>query len=100
MTTLAAAALSVRFGHGNRALTAVDGVDLEVPAGATVGLVGESGSGKSTLARALSGLTPLAEGDVLLDGTPVPKRQGGRAVDRGRRVQMIFRTRSRRSTRA
>ena len=90
MTTLAAAALSVRFGHGNRALTAVDGVDLEVPAGATVGLVGESGSGKSTLARALSGLTPLAEGDVLLDGTPVPKRQGGRAVDRGRRVQMIF----------
>ena len=90
MTTLAAAALSVRFGHGNRGLTAVDGVDLEVPAGATVGLVGESGSGKSTLARALSGLTPLAEGDVLLDGTPVPKRQGGRAVDRGRRVQMIF----------
>ena len=90
MTTLAAAALSVRFGHGDRGLTAVDGVDLEVPAGATVGLVGESGSGKSTLARALSGLTPLAEGDVLLDGAPVPKRQGGRAVDRRRRVQMIF----------
>ena len=90
MTTLAAAALSVRFGHGDRRLTAVDAVDLEVPAGATVGLVGESGSGKSTLARALSGLTPLAAGDVLLDGTPVPKRGGGRAVDRGRRVQMIF----------
>jgi peptide/nickel transport system ATP-binding protein len=90
MTTLAAAALSVRFGHGERGLTAVDKVDLEVPAGATVGLVGESGSGKSTLARALSGLTPLAEGDVLLDGVPVRKRQGGRAVDRARRVQMIF----------
>jgi peptide/nickel transport system ATP-binding protein len=90
MTTLAASALSVRFGHGDRGLTAVDRVDLEVPAGATVGLVGESGSGKSTLARALSGLTPLAEGDVLLDGAPVRKRQGGRAVDRGRRVQMIF----------
>jgi peptide/nickel transport system ATP-binding protein len=90
MTTLAASAITVRFGHGERRLTAVDRVDLEVPEGATVGLVGESGSGKSTLARALTGLVPLAEGDVLLDGTPVRKRQGGRAVDRRRRVQMVF----------
>ena len=90
MTTLAASTVSVRFGHGDRGLTAVDRVDLEVPAGATVGLVGESGSGKSTLARALSGLTPLSEGEVLLDGEPVPKRHGGRTVDRRRRIQMIF----------
>jgi peptide/nickel transport system ATP-binding protein len=90
LTTLAARALTVRFGHGSRALTAVDGVDLEVPEGATIGLVGESGSGKSTLARALCGLAVLAGGDVLLDGAPLPRRHGGRAVDRRRRVQMIF----------
>ncbi|HST19104.1 MAG TPA: ABC transporter ATP-binding protein [Gaiellaceae bacterium] len=90
MTTLAASALTVHFGHGDRGLTAVDRVDLEVPEGATVGLVGESGSGKSTLARALCGLVPAAGGEVLLDGAPVPKRHGGRAVDRRRRVQMIF----------
>ena len=90
MTTLAARAVTVRFGHGQRGLTAVDRVDLAVPDGGTVGLVGESGSGKSTLVRALSGLTPLAEGEVLLDGEPVRMRHGGRAVDRRRRVQMIF----------
>ncbi len=90
VTTLAASALTVRFGQGERGLTAVDRVDLELPEGATVGLVGESGSGKSTLARALSGLVPIAAGEVLVDGAPVPKRHGGRAVDRRRRVQMIF----------
>jgi peptide/nickel transport system ATP-binding protein len=90
VTTLAASGVTVRFGHGERGLTAVDRVDLELPAGETVGLVGESGSGKSTLARALSGLVPVAEGEILLDGASVPKRHGGRAVDRRRRVQMIF----------
>jgi len=90
LTTLAARGVTVRFGHGQRGLTAVDRVDLTVPDGATVGLVGESGSGKSTLVRALSGLTPLAEGDVLLDGSPMRKRHGGRAIDARRRVQMIF----------
>jgi peptide/nickel transport system ATP-binding protein len=90
LTTLAARDVTVRFGHGHGRMTAVDGVDLTVPDRGTVGLVGESGSGKSTLVRALAGLTPLDEGDVLLDGAPVRKRYGGRAIDSHRRVQMIF----------
>jgi peptide/nickel transport system ATP-binding protein len=85
MTTLAAAGITVRFGK----LTAVDDVDLEVPAGSTVGLVGESGSGKSTLARALCGLVPIAEGELLIDDQVV-RTQLGRAIDKRRRVQMIF----------
>ncbi|HEY7207764.1 MAG TPA: ABC transporter ATP-binding protein [Gaiellaceae bacterium] len=90
MTTLETRGLTVRFGRGHRDLTAVDGVDLLVPEGTTVGLVGESGSGKSTIARALVGLAPIAEGEVLLDGERVPLRRGNRVADRRRRVQMIF----------
>jgi peptide/nickel transport system ATP-binding protein len=85
--------VTVRYGTGRRAMKAVDGVSLTVPAGQVVGLVGESGSGKSTLARAAVGLAPVAAGQVLLDGTPVHRRPQGRTrtADRaGRAVQMVF----------
>jgi peptide/nickel transport system ATP-binding protein len=52
---------------------AVDGVDLRLPQGTTLGLVGESGCGKTTLARALMGVLPgnarVARGRIGLDGT-------------------------------
>lgn len=47
-------------------------VSISVSAGAVVALLGANGSGKSTLVRALLGLTPLAEGEVRLFGTPLP----------------------------
>jgi peptide/nickel transport system ATP-binding protein len=50
--------------------TAVDGVDLAVRAGATLGIVGESGSGKTTTARILLGVERADSGDVLWRGTP------------------------------
>ncbi|MPZ29254.1 MAG: ATP-binding cassette domain-containing protein [Micromonosporaceae bacterium] len=77
--------VSVQFGYGRAALTAVDAVTLEVPAGTVVGLVGESGSGKSTLARAAVGLVPLAGGEITLDGASLAARMRGR-----RPVQMVF----------
>jgi peptide/nickel transport system ATP-binding protein len=77
--------VTVRYGAGSRALTAVDGVDLTVPSGQVVGLVGESGSGKSTLARAAVGLAEVSSGQILLDGEPLRRRPGGR-----RPLQMVF----------
>jgi peptide/nickel transport system ATP-binding protein len=50
---------------------AVDGVDLTVHEGESVGLVGESGCGKSTLTRAILGLEALQGGSIRLDGDAV-----------------------------
>src|SRR5689334_25034873 len=81
MSELRFEGVTVRYG---RAVTAVDGVSLTVPAGQVVGLVGESGSGKSTLARAAVGLAPVGAGTITLAGAPVPLK------GRTRPVQMVF----------
>lgn len=53
-------------------VTAVDGVDLDVPAGSVFGMLGPNGSGKTTLIRMLLGLTTPTSGRVELLGLPVP----------------------------
>ena len=64
-------AVAVEYGRGGERVRAVDGVDLVVARGETVGLVGESGCGKSSLARAAVGLEPLASGTVTFEGRDV-----------------------------
>jgi oligopeptide/dipeptide ABC transporter ATP-binding protein len=64
----------------------VDGVDLTITQGETVGVVGESGCGKSTLARLLLGLLPPSQGEVHFMGSPLA-RQGKRVR---RDLQVIF----------
>ena len=47
------------------------GINLTVGDGKVTGILGRNGSGKSTLAKAICGLVPFTEGDILLDGTQI-----------------------------
>ena len=69
---------------------AVDGVDLNVPRGQSVGLVGESGSGKTTLGRAVVGLARPSSGTVVFDGEDVWSLGRDAQKRLRRRVQMVF----------
>jgi oligopeptide/dipeptide ABC transporter ATP-binding protein len=69
---------------------AVDGVDLEVFPGETLGVVGETGCGKSTLARLISKLLPVTEGTVEFEGKDITHLKGGPLRELRREIQMIF----------
>jgi oligopeptide/dipeptide ABC transporter ATP-binding protein len=69
---------------------AVDGVDLAVEPGKTVGLVGESGSGKSTLGRVLTRLLDPTAGTIAFDGTDITKVPARRMRDHRRGMQLVF----------
>jgi oligopeptide/dipeptide ABC transporter ATP-binding protein len=75
------------FGTKPSVNRAVDGVDLVLRRGETVGLVGESGCGKSTLARTIVGLYRPDAGTVRYDGAVLPAR---RSPAQHRAIQMVF----------
>lgn len=84
---------SIKKGFFNRpvgAVRALDGVDLDVFAGETLGLVGESGCGKSTLGRVILRLLPATAGSVIFEGTNVLECNPKRMKELRRQMQIVF----------
>jgi oligopeptide/dipeptide ABC transporter ATP-binding protein len=69
---------------------AVDGVDLEVYPGETVGLVGETGCGKSTTARLIMKLLDVTDGQVIFEGQDITRFSRRQMRPIRREMQMIF----------
>jgi putative spermidine/putrescine transport system ATP-binding protein len=72
-----------RFGE----VTAVAGVDLELPAGRLISFLGPSGCGKTTLLRMIAGLEDPTEGRIFLDGEDITDR-----APHTRDIGMVFQT--------
>ena len=79
--------LSVTFGRGRGAVSAVQHVSFTVEAGGLYGIVGESGSGKSTILNVLSGLNRRWRGSVTIDGDQQTLQ---RDLAFHKKVQMVF----------
>jgi oligopeptide transport system ATP-binding protein len=72
------------------AVQAVDGVNITLHKGETLGVVGESGCGKSTLAKLLVGLEKPTSGQILVRGTDTAKLSGEQMRRSRRDIQMVL----------
>jgi oligopeptide/dipeptide ABC transporter ATP-binding protein len=82
--------LVVEYRRAGVTVHAVDGVDLTVPRGRTVGLVGESGCGKSTVAKAVVRLLKPTRGVVRFDGQDLAGLSERELRPVRPRLQMVF----------
>ena len=88
--------LRVYYTAGGEIINAVNGVDLEVRRGETLGLVGETGAGKTTIAKSIMRILPdppakIGGGEIYLDGQELlhlPEKKM-REI-RGKKISMIF----------
>ncbi|MFZ0961825.1 MAG: ABC transporter ATP-binding protein [Terriglobia bacterium] len=84
-------AVQRHFHMGEATICAVDGISLEVSAGAFVALLGSSGSGKSSLLNLLAGLDRPTAGAVIVDGRNLAEMSGEELSRyRRHRVGMVF----------
>ncbi|MER6528144.1 ATP-binding cassette domain-containing protein [Streptomyces sp. NPDC001508] len=74
--------------HGTTEVLHLSGLDLR--AGESLAVVGRSGSGKTTLGRCLAGLHRDHDGEILLDGTPMPRSLRDRDRAQLAAVQYVF----------
>ena len=78
------------YRRGGEVLPAVDGIDLALMPGESVGIIGESGSGKSTLARCITRLERPTSGGVFFQGTDVTGLSDRALRQFRREVQPVF----------
>ena len=69
---------------------ALNGIDISLPAGKTLGIVGESGCGKSTLARLVTGLETPNRGGITWKGSPIHDVNKGSFSTKKSVVQLVF----------
>ena len=82
--------LKMHFPTPKGVVKAVDGLDLDIGAGETVGLVGESGCGKSTTARGITHLIKPTAGHVEFEGQDLSKATSRELRETRKRMQMVF----------
>ncbi len=78
------------FSSTDRTIRAVDGLDLDIYPGETLGLVGESGCGKSTLSRAILQLLHPTSGSVQFGGQELTQLSRSALQQQRRQMQMVF----------
>ena len=78
------------FNKQKAILKAVDGIDLEVAPGETIGLVGESGCGKTTAGRTILKLYEPTDGKIIFEGEDITNFSPAKMKPLRRQMQMIF----------
>jgi branched-chain amino acid transport system ATP-binding protein len=71
----------LRAGYGRAEV--LRGIDLNVPAAATVVLLGANGAGKTTLLKTIAGLVPVTSGDIRYEGAPIGRLSAHARARRG-----------------